>query len=111
MKSALGMTGGACISIGEQEMNDFSRTHKRYNGKLQAAILDWAGTTVDYGSFSPIRAMQQVFRQHGIVLSDDEVRRDMGLLKKDHIRSLLRLPSVMEAWRQLFGRDTARIRR
>ncbi len=87
-------------------MNDFSRTHTRYNGKLQAAILDWAGTTVDYGSFSPIRAMQRVFREHGIVLSDDEVRRDMGLLKKDHIRSLLRLPSVMEAWRRLFGRDT-----
>ena len=87
-------------------MNDFSRRHTRYNGKLQAAILDWAGTTVDYGSFSPIRAMQRVFREHGIVLSDDEVRRDMGLLKKDHIRSLLRLPSVMEAWRRLFGRDT-----
>jgi len=28
-------------------MNDFSQTHKKYNGKLQAAILDWAGTAVD----------------------------------------------------------------
>jgi phosphonoacetaldehyde hydrolase len=86
-------------------MNDFSRTHKRYTGKLQAAILDWAGTTVDYGSFSPIRAMQQVFRQRGIGVSDDEVRRDMGLLKKDHIRSLLRTPRVGEAWRQHSGRQ------
>jgi phosphonoacetaldehyde hydrolase len=88
-------------------MNDFSRTHKGYRGKLQAVILDWAGTTVDYGSFSPIRAMQQVFRHHGIAVSDDEVRRDMGLLKKDHIRSLLRLARVAEAWRQLFGREVA----
>jgi phosphonoacetaldehyde hydrolase len=88
-------------------MNDFSRTHKRYRAKLQAAILDWAGTTVDYGSFSPIRAMQQVFRHRGIAVSDDEVRRDMGLLKKDHIRSLLRLPSVAEAWRQHSGRPPA----
>jgi len=86
-------------------MNDFSQTHKKYSGKLQAAILDWAGTTVDYGSFSPIRAMQQVFRERGIAVSDDEVRRDMGLLKKDHIRSLLRSPRVAEAWRQHSGRQ------
>ena len=88
-------------------MNDFSRTCKGYRGKLQAVILDWAGTTVDYGSFSPIRAMQQVFRHRGIAVSDDEVRRDMGLLKKDHIRSLLGLARVAEAWRQLFGREVA----
>jgi phosphonoacetaldehyde hydrolase len=86
-------------------MNDFSQTHRKYSGKLQAAILDWAGTTVDYGSFSPIRAMQQVFRQRGIAVSDDEVRRDMGLLKKDHIRSLLRNPRVAEAWRQHSGQQ------
>ena len=88
-------------------MNDFIRPSARYRGKLQAAILDWAGTTVDYGSFSPIRAMQQVFRLRGITVSDDEVRRDMGLLKKDHIRALLRLARVAEAWRQLFGREVA----
>jgi phosphonoacetaldehyde hydrolase len=88
-------------------MNGSGRTHKRYRGKLQAAILDWAGTTVDYGSFSPIRAMQQAFRRHGIAVSDDEVRRDMGLLKKDHIRSLLHLPAVAEAWRQYSGRPPA----
>jgi len=84
-------------------MNDFIGKPKRYRGKLQAVILDWAGTTVDYGSFSPIRAMQQVFRNRGITLSDEEVRRDMGLLKKDHIRSLLHLPRVAEAWRQNSG--------
>jgi phosphonoacetaldehyde hydrolase len=86
-------------------MGDFTRTPNRYRGKLQAVILDWAGTTVDYGSLSPIRAMQEVFRRHGIAVSDDEVRRDMGLLKKDHIRSLLRLARVAEAWRQHAGRE------
>jgi phosphonoacetaldehyde hydrolase len=91
----------------EYQMNDFTRNLRRYRGKLQAVILDWAGTTVDYGSFSPIRAMQQVFRNRGIAVSDDEVRRDMGLLKKDHIRSLLHLPRVAEAWRQQTGREAA----
>ncbi len=85
-------------------MNETTHVRKRYRGKLQAVILDWAGTTVDYGSLSPIRAMQYVFRQRGIEVSDDEVRRDMGLLKKDHIRSLLRLARVREAWQQHSGR-------
>jgi phosphonoacetaldehyde hydrolase len=49
--------------------------------------------------------MQQVFRQRDIAVSDAEVRRDMGLLKKDHIRSLLRTPRVAEAWRQHSGRQ------
>jgi len=89
---------------GEKGMNDSNRKSKRYCGKLQAVILDWAGTTVDYGSFSPIRAMQQVFADEGITLSDEEVRRDMGLLKKDHIRSLLHLPNVAETWRRQSGR-------
>ena len=86
-------------------MNDFTQSSARYRGKLQAAILDWAGTTVDYGSLSPIRAMQYVFRQRGIEVSDEEVRRDMGLLKKDHIRSLLHLSRVSEAWQQYSGQS------
>jgi phosphonoacetaldehyde hydrolase len=32
------------------------------------------------------------------VISEEEARRDMGLLKKDHIRSLLRVPRIASAW-------------
>jgi phosphonoacetaldehyde hydrolase len=56
---------------------------------LQAVIFDWAGTTVDHGSLAPVRAMVETFARHGIHLSDAEVRRDMGLFKKDHIRRIL----------------------
>jgi phosphonoacetaldehyde hydrolase len=57
--------------------------------RVQAVIFDWAGTTVDYGSMAPVRAMMETFARHGIGLSDAEVRRDMGLFKKDHIRRIL----------------------
>ena len=30
--------------------------------KLQAAILDWAGTVIDFGSRAPVIAMDSVFR-------------------------------------------------
>ncbi|WP_396126649.1 phosphonoacetaldehyde hydrolase [Acidicapsa ligni] len=68
-------------------------------------MLDWAGTTVDHGSVAPVLALQTLFAQHGIVLSDDDARHDMGLLKRDHIRAILGLPSVRTQWLSVTGRE------
>jgi phosphonoacetaldehyde hydrolase len=59
--------------------------------KTTAIVFDWAGTTVDYGSLAPVRALQRLFAGHGIEVTEDEARRDMGIHKKDHIRALLRM--------------------
>jgi len=67
-------------------------------GELQAVIFDWAGTIVDHGSLAPVRAMTELFARHGVTLADEEVRRDMGLYKKDHIRRILDLPEVEQRW-------------
>ena len=72
-------------------------------GSLRAMVLDWAGTTVDYGSLAPARTLQKVFAVSGIVLNDAEARRDMGLPKKDHIRAILNISRVREAWRAWGG--------
>jgi len=77
---------------------------KPYRDRLQAVILDWAGTTVDHGSLAPIRVLQKVFADRGIEVTDEEVRRDMGVLKKDHIRALLRLPRVAGRWERRYQR-------
>jgi phosphonoacetaldehyde hydrolase len=65
-------------------------------------ILDWAGTTVDHGSLAPIRVLQKIFADRGIEISEAEVRRDMGVLKRDHIRSLLGIPRIAEEWRNRY---------
>jgi phosphonoacetaldehyde hydrolase len=70
----------------------------RYQGPLKAVILDWAGTTVDFGSHAPVVVLQEVFDARGVPITVEEARRDMGLLKVDHIRSILALPRVAEAW-------------
>ena len=75
-----------------------NNAHRRYRGRLQAVILDWAGTTVDHGSLAPIRVLQKIFSDRGIEISEEEARRDMGVLKKDHIRALLGVPRVASAW-------------
>src|ERR1700685_4018428 len=70
--------------------------------RVQAVILDGAGTTVDHGSRAPIRVLQRVFFDRGIEISEPEARRDMGVLKKDHIRALLGDPRIAAAWDQRY---------
>jgi len=56
---------------------------------IRAVVLDWAGTTVDQGSLAPVRSIQRVFARHGVTLSDADVRRDMGLPKREHLKRVL----------------------
>ncbi|MBP3312346.1 MAG: phosphonoacetaldehyde hydrolase [Butyricicoccus sp.] len=72
--------------------------------KIEAIILDWAGTTVDYGSFAPVRAFQEVFRQYGLEPTMEETRAPMGMLKIDHIRTMLQMPRLTAEWKRVHGR-------
>ncbi|MBV8207110.1 MAG: phosphonoacetaldehyde hydrolase [Acidobacteria bacterium] len=82
-------------------MNNWRR---QYCGRLKAVILDWAGTTVDYGSLAPVRVLQKIFGDRGIQINEQDARRDMGLLKKDHIRALLGMPRIAAEWERQFAR-------
>src|ERR1700677_1762349 len=73
--------------------------------ELRAIMLDWAGTVVDHGSVAPVVALQTLFAQHGISLSMEDARRDMGLLKSDHIRAILSLQGVRAQWTADTGRE------
>lgn len=85
------------------EMSDGNQQSAQYRGKLQAVILDWAGTTVDFGSLAPVRTLQQVFVRANLNLTDSEIRRHMGLPKKDHIRGVLSIQKVRDEWTRLRG--------
>jgi phosphonoacetaldehyde hydrolase len=71
---------------------------------IRAIMLDWAGTTVDHGSMAPVLALQTLFAQHGITLSTEDARRDMGRLKRDHIQAILALPNICAEWNSINGR-------
>ena len=66
-------------------------------------MLDWAGTTVDHGSNAPVLALQTLFDRHGINLAGSDARRDMGLLKRDHIRAILHLENIRQEWQAIKG--------
>jgi phosphonoacetaldehyde hydrolase len=73
--------------------------------RIRAILLDWAGTTVDYGSMAPVLALQTLFAKHGIELSTGDARRDMGLLKRDHIQAILALPDIRARWSASTGHE------
>jgi phosphonoacetaldehyde hydrolase len=75
---------------------------------IRAVMLDWAGTTVDHGSIAPVLALKTLFAKHGIELSMEDARRDMGLLKRDHIEAILALPNIRAEWKTLAGKEPGR---
>ncbi|MCU9951250.1 phosphonoacetaldehyde hydrolase [Pseudomonas sp. PDM13] len=72
--------------------------------QLQAAILDWAGTVVDFGSFAPTQIFVEAFAEFGVAVSLEEARGPMGMGKWDHIRTLCDIPAIAERYRAAFGR-------
>jgi phosphonoacetaldehyde hydrolase len=71
--------------------------------RIPAVFLDWAGTVVDHGSLAPVRALEDIFAEHGVPVKRLLVRRYMGLAKKDHIRKILEEPEVAAGWLALHG--------
>lgn len=72
--------------------------------QLQAVILDWAGTVVDFGSFAPTQIFVEAFAEFGVQVSLEEARGPMGMGKWDHIRTLCDIPAIAERYRAKFGR-------
>jgi len=72
--------------------------------KLQAAILDWAGTVVDFGSFAPTQIFVEAFGEFDVQVSIEEARGPMGMGKGDHIRTLCDQPQITERYKKVFGR-------
>ena len=72
--------------------------------QLQAIILDWAGTVVDFGSFAPTQIFVEAFGEAGVEVSLAEARGPMGMGKWDHIRTLCNEPQIAERYRAAFGR-------
>ena len=63
---------------------------RTYRGKLKAIILDWAGTTMDYGCYAPAVVFVEVYKRKGVPISMEEARAPMGAHKKVHILQISR---------------------
>lgn len=72
---------------------------------IEAVVFDWAGTMVDYGCFAPVQAFIEAFRHFGIEVTMEETRKPMGMLKRDHIRTMLNMERIAAEWQRIQGRS------
>jgi phosphonoacetaldehyde hydrolase len=77
--------------------------NRRYCGTVQAVILDWAGTTVDFGCLAPAEAFTHLFADEGVTISNAQAREPMGTEKREHIRRVLQIPAVAAEWLRVKG--------
>lgn len=71
--------------------------------KFEAAIFDWAGTMVDFGSFAPMGAFVEVFAEFGIEISIAQAREPMGMAKRDHIKTILEMRDITNRFQNTHG--------
>ena len=73
--------------------------------RLRAVVLDWAGTTQDFGSKAPVGAFMEVFARFGVQITTAQARGPMGIYKLDHVRAIAEMPEVANRWRKVHGSD------
>ena len=77
---------------------------RSYRGLVRLVVLDWAGTTMDYGCYAPAVAFIEVFRRRGVEISMQQARLPMGLGKREHIIAISQQSEVASKWQQAYGR-------
>jgi phosphonoacetaldehyde hydrolase len=75
-----------------------------YKGPVKMVILDWAGTTLDYGCYAPAVVFIEVFKRRGLEITMEQARRPMGLKKLDHIRAISQQDEVAALWQKVHNK-------
>ena len=77
---------------------------RTYRGPLEAVLLDWAGTAMDFGCIAPAVVFVEVFKRQGVPIDMVEARAPMGAHKRVHIQRITELDSVRARWQARHGR-------
>ncbi len=77
---------------------------RTYRGPIEAVLLDWAGTTMDFGCMAPAVVFVQVYEHKKVPITMDEARAPMGAHKRVHIQKISQLDTVRRRWQEVHGR-------
>ncbi|MBE7558886.1 phosphonoacetaldehyde hydrolase [bacterium] len=83
----------------------FTADGRRGDLRIRAVVLDWLGTTVDFGASAPGAALAEVFKAEGVPLSAGETRNVPGRSVREQLWALVGNPSIAERWRRAHSRD------
>src|SRR5687767_6581276 len=80
-------------------------SYKRtYRGPIEAVLLDWAGTTMDFGCMAPAVVFVEVYKRQKVPITMEEARAPMGAHKRVHIQRISELDTVRQRWQATHGR-------
>lgn len=89
----------SALTLHSRRATQYSVSFEKVNfTSIKAVVLDWAGTTVDFGSLAPVAALRRAFEAAGAAITSAEARANMGVLKKDQIRFILSGERVHSEW-------------
>ena len=93
------------LELAHVDVNRYTTVLMQGSGTFgdEAVIFDWAGTTVDYGCFAPVQAFMETFKAAGVEPTMEETRKPMGMLKIDHIRTMLHMERIEAEWERVHG--------
>ncbi len=74
---------------------------RQYRGPVKLIVLDWAGTTMDYGCYAPAVVFIEVYARKGVEITMAQARKPMGLHKRDHIKAISQQPEVAAHWEKV----------
>jgi phosphonoacetaldehyde hydrolase len=77
---------------------------RSYRGPIEAVLLDWAGTTMDFGCMAPAVVFMEIYERKKVPISIEEARAPMGAHKKVHIQKISELDSVRRRWHEVHGK-------
>lgn len=77
---------------------------RSYRSPLKAVLLDWAGTTMDYGCMAPAVVFIEVYRRKGVHITIEQAREPMGAHKRVHIQQIASIPAVAAQWKDVHGK-------
>lgn len=76
---------------------------RSYRGPLKAVILDWAGTTMDFGCLAPAVVFREIYQRFGVEISMEQAREPMGAHKRVHIAQIAQMEAVRRKWQDVHG--------
>ncbi len=79
--------------------------HRTYRGSIKALLLDWAGTTMDFGCVAPAVVFTKVYEKAGVPITMEEARLPMGAHKRVHIQKISEIDSVRQRWVEKHGKE------
>jgi len=77
---------------------------RSYRGPLKGVILDWAGTTMDYGCYAPAVVFTEIYKRFGVEITMEQAREPMGAHKRTHILQISQNEQVRQMWQEAHGR-------